>query len=172
MTDDNTSLLSFNSVVINNNGYFYLNLIAPKDDPGCLSDVECPNTESCRNRVCINPCIDGNPCSRTAQCLAQNHKAICTCPDGLIGDPFTNCYKEPVSTAECTHDSECSIDLACINKKCQNPCAEANPCARNAECRISYHRPLCYCPPGWGGDPQTMCYKRKFILYFSYHFKY
>lgn len=75
-----------------------------------------------------------------------------------------NCYKEPVSKVECTHDSDCSVDTACINKRCQNPCAESNPCAKHAECRISYHRPLCYCPPGWGGDPQRMCYKRKLIL--------
>lgn len=114
--------------------------------------------------MCINPCIVANPCAKTAQCSAQNHRAICSCPIDMIGDPFTNCYKEPMSKVECTHDSDCSVDTACINKRCQNPCAESNPCAHNAECRISYHRPLCYCPPGWGGDPQRMCYKRNNYL--------
>lgn len=139
-------------------------IVAPKDDPGCKSDNDCPDTETCQNRECLNPCIVSNPCARTAQCSAKNHRATCTCPSDLIGDPFVNCYKEPVSRVECTHDSDCSVDTACINKRCQNPCAESNPCAHNAECRISYHRPLCYCPPGWGGDPQRMCYKRKLSI--------
>lgn len=152
---------------------------AQKDDTGCKSDNDCPDTETCRNRACLNPCIESNPCARSAQCSAQNHRAACTCPSGLIGDPFVNCYKEPMSKVECSLDSDCSVDTACINKRCQNPCAESNPCAQNAECRISYHRPLCYCPPGWGGDPQNTCYKRKststtflYIFHCLFHFKF
>lgn len=56
----------------------------------------------------------------------------------MIGDPFSNCLREPVS-AECVHDSECPISEACINKKCQNPCS-LNQCATNSECRVSFHR--------------------------------
>lgn len=144
---------------------FIFTLLAPKDE-GCKSDSECASTESCRNRHCINPCVDGNPCARTAQCLAQNHKAICSCPIGMIGDPFSNCYNEPRTTG-CTHNSECQNSYSCINRKCQNPCLESNPCAENAECRVSNNRPLCYCPSGWGGDPHVRCYKRK---YYGYYF--
>lgn len=64
-------------------------------------------------------------------------------------------------TAGCTHDSECTPTTACINQRCQDPCAEANPCAGNAECRVQNSRPICFCPAGWGGDPQVQCYKRK-----------
>lgn len=52
--------------------------------------------------------------------------------------------------------------MACINQRCQDPCAEANPCAGNAECRVRNSRPICSCPTGWGGDPQVQCYRRKY----------
>lgn len=129
--------------------------------PGCSSDIECAATETCRNRACVNPCTEFNPCARSAECLAQSHKAICSCPIGMVGDPFQNCYREPVVTVECTVDTECPNDRACINQKCQDPCAEGNPCAGNAECRTLYHRPLCMCPTGWGGDPQLQCFRRE-----------
>lgn len=123
-------------------------------------------TESCRNGECINPCTNGNPCARTAECLAENHRALCKCPAGFTGDPFINCIKEQIIKGpECRTDSECSAITACLNEKCQNPCAERNPCAGNAECKVSQHRPLCYCPIGWGGDPQIQCYKRKYIRF-------
>lgn len=73
-----------------------------------------------------------------------------------------NSTEQAIVRPECTSDSECSNDKACINERCQNPCADRNPCAGNADCRVSFHRPLCYCPSGWGGDPQVQCFKRKF----------
>lgn len=119
--------------------------------------------------MCVNPCKNGNPCARNAECQAQNHRAVCICPAGLIGDPFTNCFAEDIVVKpECTSDSECSSTTSCINQRCHNPCAERNPCAGNAECRVSQHRPLCYCPLGWGGDPQTQCYKRKRVQLCTY----
>lgn len=134
----------------------------------------------CLNRLCVNPCTVANPCAPTAECQALNHKAVCRCPENLIGDPFLRCYESktlhfnktlcktkiqcisvPKTQPECTSDSDCSDDKACINQRCQNPCALSNPCGTNAECRTSQHRPTCRCPDGWGGNPQVLCYKRK-----------
>ncbi|ETN60100.1 dumpy [Anopheles darlingi] len=134
-------------------------LPAAKDEPGCYSDVECASTQSCRAGVCVDVCSTYNPCARTAECLAQSHKAICSCPIGTVGDPFQNCYKPQVVAPECTVDADCSSSKACINERCQDPCAGANPCGGNAECRAVFHRPHCTCPIGWGGDPKTQCYK-------------
>uniref|UniRef100_A0A6E8W1C0 Dumpy n=1 Tax=Anopheles coluzzii TaxID=1518534 RepID=A0A6E8W1C0_ANOCL len=130
-----------------------------KDEPGCYSDAECAPTESCRARVCVDVCSDYNPCASSAECLAQSHKAICSCPVGTVGDPFQNCYKPPVVSPECVVDADCSSSMACVNERCQDPCAGSNPCGGNAECRAVYHRPHCTCPIGWGGDPKTQCYK-------------
>lgn len=115
----------------------------------------------------INPCTDANPCAPTAICNAQNGRATCTCPTGLIGDPFQNCFREPLQEPtsaqqpECRADGECPATLACINERCRNPCADRNPCSAHAECRVSAHRPLCFCPEGWGGDPQRQCFRRE-----------
>lgn len=133
---------------------------APLKDEGCSSDSDCSLTEACRNRVCVNPCSDGNPCARTAECRAQNHRAVCVCSPGMVGDPFVNCFREPsVTTPECRSNADCTDDKACVNKKCLNPCAEGNPCGGNAECRVALHRPLCYCPADWGGDPHVQCHR-------------
>lgn len=131
-------------------------------DEGCKSHKDCLTTEVCRNGVCENPCAVGNPCARNAECVPQNHRAVCRCTNNMVGDPFVNCYQEPISSVECRSDSECASDKACINERCQNPCAESNPCAGNAECRVANHRPLCYCPQGWGGDPQNQCFRREY----------
>lgn len=70
-------------------------------------------------------------------------------------------FPVPQSLPECQADSQCTSDKACINQRCQDPCAANIPCGTNAECRVSQHRPTCYCLDGWGGNPQVQCYKRK-----------
>lgn len=140
-------------------------LLVPQDQPGCKSNDECSLSETCLNRNCVNPCAVGNPCAQTAECSAINHKAQCRCPADLIGDPFIRCYKDsPKIKPECTSDSECSNDKSCVNQRCQDPCIIANPCGTNAQCRTNQHRPSCVCPNGWGGNPQIMCYKRKYLF--------
>lgn len=67
--------------------------LAPAEVPGCKSDDECPLTDTCLNRQCVNPCAATNPCASNAVCQATNHKAVCRCPDGFIGNAFVNCYK-------------------------------------------------------------------------------
>ena len=58
---------------------------------GCTRDDECPDHSACENRACINPCVIRDPCAATATCRVANHKPICTCPDGYIGSPTTDC---------------------------------------------------------------------------------
>ena len=58
--------------------------------PGCARDDDCPNGEACVNRQCVNPC----DCGSGASCFIENHRPICVCPPGFIGDPQIAC--EPV----------------------------------------------------------------------------
>lgn len=154
---------------------------APVDLPGCKNDNDCPSSETCLNRQCINPCLVSNPCARNAHCEASNHRAICKCPSGLTGDPFINCYQgrflknptlgaiifwnylelQPLPRPECEIDNDCGDHQSCINQRCQNPCTVGNPCGTGAQCRTQQHRPTCVCPDGWGGNPQNQCYKSK-----------
>lgn len=60
--------------------------------------------------------------------------------------------------AICESDSQCTPDMACLNRQCINPCT-VNPCASNAECHIENHRHTCQCPRGYVGDPFINCYE-------------
>ena len=58
---------------------------------GCHDNDECPLYNACENTKCINPCAERNPCAPTAYCKVINHEPKCTCPDGFIGSPLTDC---------------------------------------------------------------------------------
>ena len=72
-----------------------LSLAPPQVSPdlavGCSYNDECPNYSACENRQCINPCAVRNPCAPRATCRVVNHEPVCTCPDGFIGSPQTEC---------------------------------------------------------------------------------
>lgn len=67
---------------------------------------------------------------------------------GYRGNPQIECVRP-----ECTHDGECSYNLACSNEKCRDPCN----CGENALCRVDNHRASCRCPPGYSGDSNVRC---------------
>lgn len=71
----------------------FLLLTELPEEPGCKSNDECGPTEACIHKICINPCTAANPCAISAHCEVTNHKAFCTCPSGLVGDPFVRCYE-------------------------------------------------------------------------------
>ena len=58
---------------------------------GCYDNDECPLYNACENTKCINPCAERNPCAPSAICKVINHEPECTCPDGFIGSPLTDC---------------------------------------------------------------------------------
>jgi hypothetical protein len=162
--------------------------LAPTKAPECTSDSGCSETQSCRNQRCVNPCLVANPCSRDAECFVQRHLAQCRCPSGLVGDPFTGCFRGKGSECwmryshikvsesnflnwaltvteakpECTHDDECPLDKACVSQVCRDPCLLRDNCGLNAICKTQFHRPSCICPPNFAGNPQIRCYKRKY----------
>jgi hypothetical protein len=98
----------------------------------------------------INPCIP-SPCGPNSQCRTQNNLAVCSCLPSYVG-------RSPNCRPECTVNSDCSSNLACINQKCQNPCTGS--CGINAECSVANHVPLCTCITGLTGDPFVRCYDK------------
>ena len=74
---------------------------------GCLQNDDCPLYTACENTKCINPCAEDNPCAPTAICKVLNHEPKCTCPDGYIGSPLTDCrprkFWQNLSTAGFYH---------------------------------------------------------------------
>lgn len=95
----------------------------------------------------VNPCLP-SPCGPNSICQNINESPSCTCMPEFIGTP-------PNCRPECSSNSECPNDLACINSKCSNPCIGA--CGSMAECRVVSHTPNCVCPQGYFGDPFVVC---------------
>lgn len=65
----------------------------PPYDPGCDSNSDCPVHKACRNRLCIDPCIEDDPCAKLAFCRVDIHQPVCKCPKGFFGDPRVECKK-------------------------------------------------------------------------------
>lgn len=82
-------------------------------------------------------------------CNDQGGTAICTCLPEYVGNPYETCRPE------CTINSDCATNLACIRYKCQNPCL--GTCGTNADCQVVRHLPTCTCAPGYTGDPFSFC---------------
>lgn len=106
----------------------------------------------------VNPC-DPSPCGPNSVCQVRGETPACSCLENYIGAP-------PNCRPECIINPECNSELACINKKCRDPCPGS--CGPNALCKVVNHNPVCSCNPGFIGDPFTGCVPepgRIFILF-------
>ena len=74
----------------------YVNIFsAPK--PECTSDPECPIHLACIQEKCQDPCFTAK-CGINADCKASNHRAVCVCRVGYVGDPYNICEERKIST--------------------------------------------------------------------------
>lgn len=94
-----------------------------------------------------HPCIP-SPCGQFSECKEISNRAVCSCLPNYFGQP-------PNCRPECTVNSECPQNRACINQRCRDPCLGS--CGSNAECRTVSHSPVCYCAIGFTGDPFSGC---------------
>lgn len=94
-----------------------------------------------------NPC-QPSPCGPNSDCREINGSPSCSCLPEFLGTP-------PNCRPECVTNSECSNTLACINRKCKDPCI--GMCGQNAHCRTVNHIPICMCNSGFLGDPFILC---------------
>lgn len=79
---------------------------------------------------------------------------LCSCPNGLVGDPYTTGCRKP---GDCFSDNDCPATAFCQNSRCKNPCSEPSTCGINAECIASDHQAACKCPPQTRGNPLVEC---------------
>lgn len=94
------------------------------------------------------PCSP-SPCGANAVCRERNNAGSCSCIEGYLGNPYENCRPE------CTVNTDCPSNRACINNKCGDPCPGS--CGTNADCQVVNYSPLCSCLPGYTGDPFKYC---------------
>ena len=65
--------------------------------PECTSDYECPTHLACIREKCQDPC-QSHTCGINAECMVRNHRALCICLEGFVGDPFTICEERKIQT--------------------------------------------------------------------------
>ncbi|KAK1134104.1 hypothetical protein K0M31_011886 [Melipona bicolor] len=99
----------------------------------------------------ISPC-QPSPCGPNAICQVINNSPSCSCKPEFIGTP-------PNCKPECISNSECNSHLACIERKCRDPCTGS--CGSNAECHVVNHVPSCICAKDFTGDPFVQCIVRQ-----------
>lgn len=99
-----------------------------------------------------NPCVP-SPCGPFSVCQENNSGfPACSCLANYIGSP-------PNCRPECSLNSECRSDQACIREKCADPCPGS--CGNRARCTVVNHTPICTCFEAHTGDPFSNCYPRQ-----------
>jgi len=96
----------------------------------------------------VNPCVP-SPCGPFSTCQDKGGYPFCTCMPNYIGSP-------PYCRTECSINSDCTSNKACIREKCRDPCPGS--CGFNALCTVIKHTPTCTCLNGYTGDPFSNCY--------------
>lgn len=94
-----------------------------------------------------DPCVP-SPCGPNSQCRDIGGSPSCSCLPNFLGTP-------PSCRPECTINSECGSQQACINQKCRDPCPGS--CGINTLCFVRAHTPICTCQTGFTGDPFVVC---------------
>ena len=105
---------------------------------------------------CLTPVADEKPvtcdniaCGANTECGQRGRTFKCVCKKGFYGDPLVGCRPE------CVINTDCLVQKACRNYKCENPCDGA--CGVSALCEVINHYPVCYCPPNHSGDALVSC---------------
>lgn len=76
--------------------------------PECETDSMCPNNRACVRRRCVDPCPGA--CGLLATCQVLQHRPVCACPEGLMGDPYSACRPTP-TPIQCEHVHDISLSL-------------------------------------------------------------
>lgn len=95
-----------------------------------------------------SPC-EPSPCGVNARCQQQNNAGSCVCLSDYVGNAYEGCRPE------CVVNTDCPSNLACIGRKCKDPCPGA--CGMNAECYVQNHLPICICISQYTGDASRFC---------------
>lgn len=93
-------------------------------------------------------------------CTAEFHRALCSCPPGLQGNPLVRCV-----TVGCQQDEDCDPREKCDygSQRCI-PLCTIGACAQGAQCDARNHREFCACVPPLQGDGYSFCERRKDIM--------
>jgi len=127
-----------------------------------LQHAQCPDNRACYDNTCIDPCgptfCGGSPCCNpSARCRGVNHKAECSCPQGMEGDARLGgrCYPSRESGHRVAGPG------TAVGGSSGTICSP-NPCGVEAVCNVGSDRsgktrPVCTCPRGYSGNALVAC---------------
>lgn len=118
----------------NENGYNN-----PGCRPECLSNSDCEFSRACLGQRCLDPCVAS--CGQNALCTVINHSPVCSCPQGLYGNPFEYC-STPISPIPSDTPATC----------------DSIQCGSNTECREHNGALSCSCKKNYYGNPLIGCH--------------
>lgn len=116
---------------------------------GCRSDSGCPSDRSCLNNKCVDICKSPTACGTNAECSCINHKKVCSCPYGLVGDPLSGCR---LPATLCVNNNDCSAGQTCFGGLCQSICSKDNDCLSDERCLDNICKTICNTDAKCGGD--------------------
>ena len=128
----------------------------------CQTDSQCSVDKMCLEGKCVESCEYMNICGVNAVCkpsdTGMRRTVYCECEQGFVGDPLRVCREDTSLTIGCRKDVDCGMEFMCVNDFCVDPCGSNSTCSNTgANCRSFEHRPMCYCPDGYSGNPLIGC---------------
>ena len=76
----------------------FLSCLVPEpviEEPGCITDGDCPSRHACFSGECLNPCLHIQPCTANAECVVKDELPlrvmVCTCNPGYTGKGDERC---------------------------------------------------------------------------------
>lgn len=135
-----------------------------------------------------------NPCPPGAICNNEPGSFSCQCPSGMTGDPYSGGCQKTKAPHVCGPSTPCPAGEQCVKDefvgssvcicqrgymrdhetgKCRdiNECMELREkpaCGVNAICKNLPGSYECQCPPGFNGNPFSLCEGRQFSIYISF----
>lgn len=109
----------------------------PACRPECISNSDCAFDKACLGQKCVDPCPGS--CGHNAICNVYAHNPICSCPQGLFGNPYEYCSVPSVISPSRTET------------------CDTVQCGANAECKDRSGVLTCMCIQGYYGDPLIGC---------------
>ncbi|KAF4530013.1 hypothetical protein B566_EDAN009189 [Ephemera danica] len=115
----------------------------PESGP-CVLNTDCASQYACINSQCRDPCP--GVCGEGARCDVPHHNPVCSCPEGMMGDPFVRCRAlPPVATTNPRNERHSRTRDVCL----------PYPCGPNSKCEDRNGNPICSCLPGYLGAPPS-----------------
>lgn len=128
------------------------------EETRCALDSECPEELVCRERQCVNVCVEDRDCPAGARCeesacIDRETGLACVSDSGCPAPQ--RCALDGRCRIECMSSRECRLGTECVTNQCLASCSAAGECPLGYTCRDSFCRASPPAGPMDGGTPDA-----------------